>query len=120
MKLGSAFQKVNFLRDLKNDTEMLHRFYFPEVAQNGLNEEVKHLLIQDIENDFEAALSGIRQLPNRSRLAVLIAYYYYRMLLKKIKQTSTKKILQTRIRVSNPKKIFLLLKAMFVYKLRLV
>ena len=120
MKLGSAFQKVNFLRDLKNDMEMLHRFYFPEVAQNGLNENVKHLLVEDIEQDFETALSGIRQLPNRSRLAVLIAYYYYKILLRKIKKTPTKKILQTRIRVSNPKKILLLLKAMFVYKLKLV
>jgi 15-cis-phytoene synthase len=120
MKLGSAFQKVNFLRDLKNDMEMLHRFYFPEVAKSGLNDDVKHLLIEDIEQDFKTALEGIRQLPNRSRLAVLIAYYYYRILLKKIRRTPTQKILQTRIRVSNPKKILLLLKAMFVYKFRLV
>lgn len=120
MKLGSAFQKVNFLRDLKNDMEMLHRYYFPEVAKSGLNDDVKHLLIEDIEQDFKTALEGIRQLPNRSRLAVLIAYYYYRILLKKIRRTPTQKILQTRIRVSNPKKILLLLKAMFVYKFRLV
>lgn len=120
MKLGSAFQKVNFLRDLKNDLDILDRRYFPEIQQNGLDEETKMLVIKDIENDFKAAMSGIKRLPKRSKLAVLIAYYYYRSLLRKIKKTEAKRILESRIRVSNPRKVLLLFKAMLFYKLGVI
>ncbi len=120
MKLGSAFQKVNFLRDLKDDTENLGRNYFPELTYTELTENVKLLLIEDIENDFEIALQGIKMLPGRSKLAVLIAYYYYQNLLRKIKATPARTILNSRIRVSNARKIRTLIKASIYYKLDLV
>ncbi|HEX2935424.1 MAG TPA: phytoene/squalene synthase family protein [Bacteroidales bacterium] len=120
MKLGSAFQKVNFLRDLKDDTENLGRNYFPELSYTALTESVKLLLIQDIENDFAVALRGIKMLPGRSKLAVLIAYYYYMNLLRKIKRTPAPSILKSRIRVSNAQKIGTLIKASISYKLDLV
>ncbi len=119
-KLGSAFQKVNFLRDLKNDLEILDRRYFPELQQGRFDEKNKLVIIQDIENDFNSAFVGVKKLPKRSKLAVLIAYYYYLSLLKRIKRTQANRILESRISVSNFKKMFLLLKAMFVYKLRLI
>jgi len=119
-KLGSAFQKVNFLRDLKNDIEILDRRYFPELQQKRFDEKNKLVVIKDIENDFSSAFIGIKKLPKRSKLAVLIAYYYYLSLLKKIKNTQADRILESRISVSNFKKMLLLLKAMFVYKLRLI
>jgi phytoene/squalene synthetase len=120
MKLGSAFQKVNFLRDIKNDLEILDRHYFPEICTTMLNNDSKSTIINDIENDFNIAFQGIRKLPGRSKLAVLIAYYYYRILLNKIRHKTAGKILETRIRISNRKKMILLLKAMLVYKLNLV
>lgn len=120
MKLGSAFQKVNFLRDLKDDTENLGRNYFPELTYTELTESVKFLLIEDIENDFEIALQGIKMLPGRSKLAVLIAYYYYQNLLRKIKSTPARTILNSRIRVSNARKIKTLIKASIYYKLDMV
>jgi len=120
MKLGSAFQKVNFLRDLKADIEDLDRRYFPEIVGTKLNEQNKTAIIKDIENDFGQAFIGIKQLPGRSKLSVLLAYYYYLILLKKIKHTPAYKILETRVRVSNTKKLLLLLKAMFVYKFKLI
>jgi len=119
-KLGSAFQKVNFLRDLKYDAEDLGRQYFPELTRSVMDESVKLNLIQDIENDFSEAYRGIKILPGRSKLAVLIAYYYYRSLLKKIRHTPADDILKSRIRISNLRKIALLLKASFHYKLKLV
>ena len=120
MKLGSAFQKVNFLRDLKADIENLDRRYFPEIVGTKLNEQNKTIIISDIEKDFHEAYSGIQKLPGKSKLAVLLAYYYYRILLKKIKHTPACKILETRIRISNVRKLLLLLKAMVVYKFKLV
>ncbi|MBN2485560.1 MAG: phytoene/squalene synthase family protein [Bacteroidales bacterium] len=120
MKLGSAFQKVNFLRDLKNDIESLGRNYFPEIGDNMLNENIKQKIITEIESDFSIARQGITKLPGRSKFAVLIAYYYYKRLLEKIKLTPAGTILETRVRVSNIRKLALLLKATFVYKLRLV
>jgi len=120
MKLGSAFQKVNFLRDLKNDILTLDRRYFPEIQDTQFDETTKLKVIQDIENDFNAAFQGIKRLPKRSKLAVLIAYYYYKCLLTKIKRTPAKKIIESRIRISNITKMVLLLQAMIVYKFRLI
>lgn len=119
-KLGSAFQKVNFLRDLKHDIENLDRRYFPELQLGMFDEKNKLAIIQDIEKDFNSAFVGIKKLPKRSKLAVLIAYYYYSNLLKKIKKTQADRILDSRLSISNFKKMILLLKAMFVYKLRLI
>ncbi|MFN8255981.1 MAG: phytoene/squalene synthase family protein [Bacteroidales bacterium] len=119
MKLGSAFQKVNFLRDLKHDTQMLDRRYFPEVSAKSLDDESKDVIIRDIENDFRLAYQGIKQLPGRSKLAVLLAYYYYRILLNKIKCSPASKVMESRIRISNAQKMGLLLKAVFVYNLKM-
>jgi phytoene/squalene synthetase len=114
LKLGSAFQKVNFLRDIKNDIENLNRTYFPEIAEGHLNESSKDKIIADIENNFDVALKGIKQLPKNARFAVTAAYYYYRTLLHKIKKTPAEQILASRIRISNITKFFLLLKARII------
>ena len=120
MKLGSAFQKVNFLRDLKRDVEELNRNYFPEINQNTFDEETKLMVITDIETDFKTALPGLKKLPGRSKLAVLVAWLYYNNLLKKIKRIPATQIIQSRIRISNARKICLLLKAMILYKFRFI
>jgi 15-cis-phytoene synthase len=119
-KLGSAFQKVNFLRDLKNDLELLQRSYFPEIKHNSFNNENKLKVINEIEDDFNSAYIGIKKLPKRSKLAVLIAYFYYISLLNKLKKTPANQIQECRIRISNSRKLFLLFKAMFMYKFRLI
>lgn len=118
-KLGAAFQKVNFLRDLKNDTVYLNRRYFHETVEKAFNESIKSKIIIDIENDFTSSLPGIRKLPAHSRLSVLIAYYYYRKLLKIIRKTPAERLLQTRVRVPNVIKVLLLIKAYLVNKLKL-
>lgn len=120
MKLGSAFQKVNFLRDLKNDTEELGRFYFPNLVHDRFNEENKQIIITDIENDFQEAFEGIKQLPKSTRIAVLSAYYYYKRLLLKIKSTPANEIMESRIRISDFKKISLLVKATVLCKLNVI
>ncbi len=120
VKLGSAFQKVNFLRDLKNDTENLGRQYFPELINNKLDENIKNIIIQDIENDFAIASQGIKKLPKNSQLAVFTAFLYYLQLLKKIKKTKAQKIIGQRIRISNFTKAVLVLKAFIKYKLNII
>ena len=120
MKLGSAFQKVNFLRDLKDDYELLHRSYFPGVNLKELSVEEKADIIADIESDFKEAFSGIKRLPLEAKFGVYTAYVYYRRLLKKLNSTPSKEILNTRIRVSNPMKISLLARSFVVYKLNLL
>jgi 15-cis-phytoene synthase len=118
MKLGSAFQKVNFLRDLGADTEELNRSYFPGLAgKNTLDESIKFQLIENIKQDFREAEEGIIRLPGRSRLAVLIAYTYYRHLLRKLSKTPAGEIMKKRIRLSGCLKIFLLVKAFCTYQL---
>lgn len=111
MKLGSTFQKVNFLRDLKYDSLELGRTYFPEINGHCFDEQCKNNIIADIEKDCLAAYKGIERLPSDSRLAVLTAYYYYKKLLMKLKKTPTEKILESRIRISNFSKLILILKA---------
>ena len=117
MKLGSAFQKVNFLRDLKADTEELGRSYFPNLVNDEFNDETKSKIIEDIETDFKEAFQGIKQLPQSSRVAVLSAYYYYLELLLKIKNIPTKDIMVSRVRISDFRKISLLIKAKILCKL---
>jgi phytoene/squalene synthetase len=120
MALGSAFQKVNFLRDLKNDFEGLDRTYFPNTDLENLTELSKKEIIDDIENDFEAGLSGIKKLPIEAKFGVFMAYRYYSQLLKKLKKTPALKIKDSRIRVSNPKKIELLMRSYVKYQLNLL
>jgi len=119
-KLGSAFQKVNFLRDLKNDVHDLGRSYFPDIDLHEFNEVVKDKIIRDIEADFSASLPGIKNLPGNARLPVLVAYYYYLGLLQKIRSTPAEKLIRTRIRVHNLRKLFLLNKAYFAVKMKLI
>lgn len=118
--LGSAFQKVNFLRDLKADTEGLNRFYFSNFDSETFCESTKNDLINEIDAEFRIAFKGIIRLPGKSKLAVLTAYYYYLSLLRKIKKTDAKVILNKRIRISNPRKISLMAKAIIAYKLKLI
>lgn len=118
--LGSAFQKVNFLRDLKADVEDLNRNYFSNFDKNNFDEYTKMQLIQEIEQEFDEALVGLRRLPGRSRLAVLTAYTYYVSLLQKIKRTAASEILKKRIRISSARKLTLMAKAAIEYKLKLI
>ena len=120
MKLGSAFQKVNFLRDLKNDTEILGRQYFHQINGHGFDEMAKNQIIADIEIDFKEALQGLKKLPDNSRMAVYIAYSYYSALLQKIKKASTHDILTERIRISDTKKLFLMIKSILFTKLNMI
>ena len=115
--LGSAFQKVNFLRDIKADTEYLGRSYFPNLTFQTLNNSNKEDIIADIEKDLKEAYKGIIQLPLESRLGVYIAYRYYSKLLKKLKNADAQKILNGRVRVSNGLKLFILTKSYIRYKL---
>lgn len=120
MSLGSAFQKVNFLRDLKADFEDLNRSYFPNADLSKLDEQSKQDIINDIEEDFSRGLEGIKQLPIEAKFGVFMAYRYYSQLLKKLKKTPALKIKSTRIRVSNSKKIELLTRSYVKYQLNLL
>ena len=120
IKLGSAFQKVNFLRDLKSDTEGLHRIYFPQLGNNKFTEPVKNEIIADIEKDFAEARKGIDKLPRRSKLAVIMAFTYYTTLLSKLKETPAVKISESRIRVPDWYKYFLFTKIRTQYKLSIL
>lgn len=120
MHLGSAFQKVNFLRDLKADFEELNRSYFPYADLSNLDEESKIAIINDIESDFKLGLQGIKELPMEARFGVFMAYRYYRQLLKKLKATPALEIKSTRIRVPNYKKFELLTRSYIKYQLNLM
>ncbi len=99
--LGAAFQKVNFLRDVKADYLQLNRVYFPGVDFNSFTSEMKSGIESDIEKDFEHAYTGILQLPLNSRFGVYLAYKYYLSLFKKIKALKPQRILEERIRIPN-------------------
>jgi phytoene/squalene synthetase len=120
MALGSAFQKVNFLRDLKADYEDLNRTYFPNTDLNNLDEASKIEIIDDIERDFVVGLNGIKQLPIEARFGVFIAYRYYRHLLKKLRRTPAFEIKDSRIRVPDYKKLELLTRSYIKYQLNLL
>lgn len=109
--LGAAFQKVNFLRDFKDDYEKRGRVYFPGVDFEHFSEEGKKQIEQDIEKDFHNALIGIKKLPRDSRLGVFLAYQYYRKLTQKIVDESAVSLQNKRIRISNSRKIFILVKS---------
>jgi phytoene/squalene synthetase len=121
MRLGSAFQKVNFLRDLKDDYEVLNRSYFPNIDLGKLNQDSKQLIIEEIEEDFDYAYDhGILKLPVEAKFGVYMAYRYYRRLLKKLKAVPSEKIMDTRIRISDPMKINLLARSYVKYKLNII
>jgi phytoene/squalene synthetase len=117
MRLGSAFQKVNFLRDLKADYEDLSRTYFPNTDLTKLDETSKQNIISEIEADFEASYQGIINLPIEAKFGVYTAYIYYKKLLSKLKKTPSEEIKNTRIRVSDYQKMQLFAKCYFSYKL---
>ena len=109
--LGAAFQKVNFLRDVKADYEQLNRTYFPGVDFSNFTPTMKLSIEQDIANDFAAAYEGILRLPVKARFGVYVAYKYYLTLFSKIKKTKPCNILAERIRIPNYGKAFILAKA---------
>ena len=116
MKLGSAFQKINFLRDLKDDYQILGRTYFPNVDMCVFDNCVKCQIEQDIEEEFKEALIGIKKLPNSSMFGVYLAYKYYISLFKKIQRRTSTEILNSRVRVSNLQKIFVAFKSYVQFK----
>tara|TARA_X000000950_G_scaffold143929_1_gene178235 strand:+ start:166 stop:1005 length:840 start_codon:yes stop_codon:yes gene_type:complete len=120
MKLGSAFQKVNFLRDIKADQQNLKRSYFPNTQFNKLSESEKNEIVNEIEYDFRIGLQGIKELPIVAKFGVFIAYRYYNQLLKKLKKTPAREIINQRIRVPNLKKIELLTRSYVKYQLNLL
>lgn len=120
MALGSAFQKVNFLRDLKADHDELNRTYFPNTDLNNLDEASKKAIIDDIEKDFAEGLKGIKQLPLEAKFGVFMAYRYYNQLLIKLKTTPALEIKSTRIRVPDYKKVELLTRSYVKYQLNLL
>jgi phytoene synthase len=117
MKLGSAFQKVNFLRDMKDDYQILGRTYFPNVDISYFDNVVKSQIEQEIYTEFKEALEGIKKLPNSSRFGVYLAYRYYISLFRKIKNTSANKIINQRIRISNGRKFSLMMSSYVQYKM---
>jgi phytoene synthase len=118
--LGAAFQKINFLRDIKSDFEERGRTYFPDIDFKKFNEQEKKLIEADIKKDFDDALEGILQLPDGAQLGVYIAYVYYLELFKKIKETPAEIIMQKRIRVSDSQKMFLYFQAYLQQKLKAI
>ena len=120
MRLGSAFQKVNFLRDLKDDVENLERSYFPNINLKTLDEDAKNQIINEIDDDFKAGLNGIVHLPVEAKLGVYTAYIYYKELLQKLKKTPSLEIKNKRIRVPNHQKAGLLAKSYVFCRLNLI
>jgi len=113
MKLGSAFQKINFLRDLNADYHGLGRTYFPGIDIAKWNNQTKEKIEIDIEADFSAGLQGIRNLPRGAQFGVYVAYVYFHELLLKIRKKQAKSLLETRVRLSNGKKYLLLVTSYF-------
>jgi 15-cis-phytoene synthase len=120
MKLGSAFQKVNFLRDIKNDYEKLNRKYFPDVDLDYFSQSDKEKIIEEIEDDFMEARKGILKLPGSSRLAVYVAYLYYHNLLKRLKRTDPSEIMNRRIRVPHIVKLSILAQSWLRHRVNMI
>lgn len=118
--LGAAFQKVNFLRDVKSDYQLLERTYFPEVDFNNFTEKSKKTIENEIMADFHHAYEGIKELPLKARFGVYVAYKYYLSLFKKIKQTQAEKILEERIRIPNYSKALIVVRAGVKNQLNLI
>lgn len=107
-KLGAAYQKVNFLRDLQADQQELGRYYFPDSSFKSFDEADKQTIIAEIRNDFQAALPGAQRLPKSARRAVMTSYRYYSALLRKLERTPATTIKQRRVRINNGYKVLLL------------
>ncbi|MCC6818723.1 MAG: phytoene/squalene synthase family protein [Bacteroidia bacterium] len=114
--LGAAFQKVNFLRDIKSDIEDRGRIYFPALDLTHFNEQTKLAIIDDVRKDFKNAYKGILQLPISCRFGVYTSYIYYLKLLEKIERKNAREVLESRIRVANSEKMALLAKSFFKFK----
>jgi 15-cis-phytoene synthase len=120
MKLGTAFQKVNFLRDLQQDFDGLNRLYFPNLNPSNLTQEDLNLIIIEIKEDFRQAYEGISELPKSAKLGVYVAYRYYLNLLSKIEKTPSKTLKEKRIRVSNIKKTVLLCESYLSFQFNMI
>lgn len=120
MKLGAAFQKVNFLRDLKDDFLILGRSYFPNLDIMEFTIQAKREIEIEIEQDFQIALQGIRKLPPSSKGGVYLAYVYYQSLFNKIKRLPAQKLLKERVRINNGKKLGLMLNSLLQNKMKWV
>jgi len=120
MALGSAFQKINFLRDLKADVYSLGRSYFPGFKPEQFNQQMKQEIEADIEADFRQGLEGIKRLPYRSRFGVYVAYVYYHSLFQKIRKLPAEKILSERIRIPNRRKYGLIVSSYFRHAFNLL
>jgi len=118
--LGAAFQKVNFLRDIKADYNGMSRVYFPGCDFSNFTEKDKREIEEDIQKDFQEAFEGIRQLPMKARFGVYVAYKYYFSLFKKIKQLQPAKVLDARIRIPDYRKAMIVFRAGVKNQLRLI
>ena len=120
MKLGAAFQKVNFLRDIKDDYVLLGRTYFPNVNMADFSSDIKNQIEQEIEGDFKTGLAGIKMLPASSKGGVYLAYIYYKSLFKKIRKLPAHQILGERVRINNGKKIGLMINSLVLNKMNMI
>lgn len=120
MKLGSAFQKINFLRDLKDDYQTLGRVYFPNVDMTSFDEAAKSAIIIEIEHEFKLGLEGIKKLPKSSRFGVYLAYVYYTKLLKSIKKKPAELLLKERVRIPDRTKYSLLIGSYVRHQLNVI
>lgn len=120
MRLGAAFQKVNFLRDLHIDYHELQRTYFPNLNIRHFSRDEKHAIEREIHEDFRAAFEGIKRLPREARFGVYVAYVYYRALLDRIEKTPSDVLLRQRLRVPNFQKFALLIQSYFRYNMEMV
>src|SRR6185312_8181241 len=118
MKLGAAFQKVNFLRDMKEDYQLRGRTYFPGVDMNEFTGSAKKQIEEEIEQDFRTALIGIKKLPSSSKGGVYLAYVYYLSLFNKIRKLPAHRILNERVRINNRRKISLMLNSLIFNKMK--
>ena len=120
ISLGSAFQKVNFLRDYKADLKELNRTYFPNLVNKSFDDAAKKKILNEIKDDFAVALKGIYMLPNNSKFGVYAAYKYYKRLLKKLDKTSSSVIKNKRVRVPNYQKVDVLARSYVRYRLNIL
>lgn len=120
MKLGSAFQKINFLRDLNADFNGMGRVYFPGVDLTNFDHHTKELIEKDIAHDFKLGFEGILKLPRKARFGVYMAYVYYKALLRKIMNTPAQNVIQSRIRIRNRQKIRLLFTSYLRHQFNLI
>lgn len=120
MKLGAAFQKINFLRDMHADYEGMGRTYFPGIDLRNFSEQDKYKIESEIEQDFQDGLEGIRQLPNSAKFGVYLAFIYYYALFQKIQRLNSSVIMEQRVRISDRRKYWILLKSYAKFRLNMI